>query len=589
MRKVGFFFLIWSLLPIMASDNSYIPHFTFINGWDTNLTLSNMGSGAAEVTLTAWSDNGEAFNSKTLIIEGYEGRNIDLQEQLPGVAGKRGWLSLEGADQIRGLMTFSFVANGGATSLPITSQTGKSMVLPLVENGENMASGFAVVNPQESMTPVEFRLVDLDNGFARSVFRELPGKSKLTLMTADLFDGTLPPRARLEIYAEQELTGFALTFKNGNQQIVAVPASHWDAGDQPAIRRALEAIMDGHPGGASLAIQRGDGPLITAAAGWAHQDQEAMTPNHASQLGSVTKSMVATVILMLHEEGTININAPLSNWFPLFPRAERITLRHLLNHSSGIPDYLTEQYYLDIRDEGGHKIWSSDELLAYSNAEEPLYEPGTMGSYSNTNYLLLAMVIEQVSGQSLAQQLRARIFEPLGMRHTYLRGFETPAFPVAHGYLWDPQHIYYEQNLTDTSNIINGTSSLGDGGVGSTVEDLITFARALFKGGLLRDETLAEMMEAYEYEEGVFGLGLQILAANDMPLFGHTGSFVWGNSMYFYVPHIDSFWALTRNVIVVEDDEAESVQLDVLILCLEALGLLDENTQNTVQKMNFNP
>lgn len=585
MRKVALFFLLSGLASWLLGQETFIPHFTYKNGWETALTLSNMGGAAANLTLTAWSDEGQAFESKTLLLEGHEGKTLDLRQVFTNLNGQRGWLELQGAENIHGLLRFRYLATGGETSLPIGREAGVSMVLPYLVNNDHANSGFALVNLGDASSTVELRLVDLERPVIQSAKIALPAKGKATLMVADVFPDAIPQTSRLEIHSLTEITGFALTFLNDVQQVVAVPGSQWDAGLEPSLQDLLNDLMEGESGGVSLGIQKGDEPMISVAAGEAYIGHESMTPLHASQLGSVTKTMVAALVMMLQEDGALNIESTLNQWLPQFPRAERITLRHLLSHSSGVPDYLTDDYYLDILNAGGDYIWQADELLDYALAEEPLFEPGVMGSYSNTNYLLLAMVVEKITGQTLAQQLRTRIWDPLGMRHTYLRGFETPDFPVAHGYLWDPQQLFFPTALTDTSFLINGTSSLGDGGAGSTVEDLIIFTRALAKGQLVSAETLEEMTQPFD-SEWPYGLGLELFVDFPAGAYGHTGSFVWGNAIMIYFPEVDAFLATTRNLLSIADED-DSIEVDALILGMAALGLLDDASQNKVKSANL--
>ncbi|RYZ43530.1 MAG: class A beta-lactamase-related serine hydrolase, partial [Myxococcaceae bacterium] len=138
------------------------------------------------------------------------------------------------------------------------------------------------------------------------------------------------------------------------------------------------------------------------------------------RVGSITKSFVAVVALQLQAEGRLSLDAPLATWVPDFPRADRISVRQLLNHTSGAFNYTQSQEFLAQAEASPGKTWTPEELIAYGAAQSPSFEPGARWEYSNTNYILLGHILESVTGTPLAQQLRTRILEPLDLDSTGL-------------------------------------------------------------------------------------------------------------------------------------------------------------------------
>jgi D-alanyl-D-alanine carboxypeptidase len=143
----------------------------------------------------------------------------------------------------------------------------------------------------------------------------------------------------------------------------------------------------------------------------------------------VTKSFVATVALQLVGEHKLGLDDHLERWLPrLVPNGDDITVHQLLNHTSGLYDYSD-----DLPEPP--RSFRPQALIAIANRHKPLFSPGTRFSYSNTNYILAGLLIERVTGQRLAAQLRQRIFQPLGLRDTELPSTQpTIAGPHAHGY-----------------------------------------------------------------------------------------------------------------------------------------------------------
>ncbi|MGW0801815.1 serine hydrolase domain-containing protein [Nonomuraea sp. NPDC002799] len=202
------------------------------------------------------------------------------------------------------------------------------------------------------------------------------------------------------------------------------------------------------------------------------------------RIGSQTKNMTATAALQLVRSGKLKLDDKLGKVLPevaeqdLVERADEITVGNLIQLTSGIPDFLTP----GIQALDPTITYRPVDLLAASRKQQRPSEIGTF-NYSNTNYILLGMIIEKVTGHSLAAELKRRIFTPLGMRDTYLpvKAAEGIKGPHGHGYLLDETGA-----LIDVDKL-NATTLLGAGGVISTARDVSAFQRAFVQGKLLPD------------------------------------------------------------------------------------------------------
>src|SRR5215471_11637993 len=189
----------------------------------------------------------------------------------------------------------------------------------------------------------------------------------------------------------------------------------------PGFRAALERIVnDGVPGVIGLA-RRGD-KVVAAASGVADvATRRPMAVGDRVRVGSITKTMVATVVLQLAAEHRLHLSDSIARWLPgLVPGGQAITVRELLQHTSGIYNFTDDPGFLKAVEADPARVWQPRALIRIAVAHPPLFPPGTAFHYSNTEYLLLGLVIEKATGHPLGRELRDRIFVPLGMRRTTL-------------------------------------------------------------------------------------------------------------------------------------------------------------------------
>ena len=260
---------------------------------------------------------------------------------------------------------------------------------------------------------------------------------------------------------------------------------------------ALAVVRDGHRGWRS---NSGVAELGTTRA----------VPIHGRfRIGSITKTFVATVVLQLVREGWLRLDDRVERWLPgVVPDGDRITVRQLLNHTSGLYDYrLTiplppSQEFLDDR----WRTWTAAEQVQDAVAHPPTFEPpGSAFAYSNTNYLLLGEIIEKVTGRPYGKVVQRRIIRPLRLHSTEVPG-TSPWIRGPHPHGYAPLEHDGDIRLVDFTEM-NPTLFGAGGEMISTARDLQRFFAALLRGRLLPDGLLDEM-KSPGVEGGRYGLGL---------------------------------------------------------------------------------
>jgi D-alanyl-D-alanine carboxypeptidase len=261
-----------------------------------------------------------------------------------------------------------------------------------------------------------------------------------------------------------------------------------------------------------------------------------LTTADAFDIASNTKTFGATVVLQLVGQHRLSLTDNLATLLPgAVPNGGAITLRMLLNHTSGLFDYTDdEQWLAALRTDPDH-AWTPAELLAVALAHPPHFAPGTDRLYSNTGYLLAGMILERITGKSVHDLFAERIIRPLGLRHTYYAAGSTfTAARHARGYRISTA----ADRLTYTDVTDVGLLSTGmDGGLVSTTGDLTRFFQALLGGHLLRPAELAEMKRTIPVtgQPGIsYGLGLARVATPCGTTWGNDGSSIGFLSMAIF-------------------------------------------------------
>ncbi|MCX4683648.1 beta-lactamase family protein [Kitasatospora purpeofusca] len=308
--------------------------------------------------------------------------------------------------------------------------------------------------------------------------------------------------------------------------------------------RALDAVVRGmvDPGGASATLARVSERGRTVwkgAAGTADFTTGApVDPDGLFRIGSVTKTFVSTVVLQLVAEGRLRLDDPVEKLLPgAVPNGRNITLRQLLNHTSGLFNYTEDDLFDHESDPARLQQWletgrftryTPQQLIAVANAHPPYFEPGQGAHYSNTNYVVVGQIVERVTGHSWQQEVDRRIVRRLGLTRTFMPDHSTTIpGPHAHGYYDLPSG---PADVTEVDPSMAGAAGAGI----STTADLTTFVTALIGGRLLPRPQLAEMMAVTPQSgQDAYGLGLQRVSTPCGPVWGHAGGIPGYNTFVY--------------------------------------------------------
>ncbi|MBN2026524.1 MAG: beta-lactamase family protein [Actinobacteria bacterium] len=261
----------------------------------------------------------------------------------------------------------------------------------------------------------------------------------------------------------------------------------------------------------------------------------AMTTADRMRIASNTKTFVATLVLQLADEGRLSLHDPLEKYIQGVPYGNEITLRNLLNMTSGIFSFSEDEDFL--------AAFTSDPLMELTPEEEleialnhpPNFAPGEDWEYSDTNYEILGMIVEQVTGNAIEDGMRERIIEPLGLTSTSFP--TTPDMPPGHarGYMLSADGELEDYTMSSPSVPWAGGAMISD------LEDLRVWVKALATGELLSDEMHGEQLDwvempGQEKVDGKYGLGIMSLAGFQ----GHNGAIQGYNSIMLYLPEADA-------------------------------------------------
>jgi D-alanyl-D-alanine carboxypeptidase len=290
--------------------------------------------------------------------------------------------------------------------------------------------------------------------------------------------------------------------------------------------RLNELVKAGAPGAVVL-IRKGGSTKVFAAGLADRRTRRPMRVNDRFRVASITKSFVATIVLQLVSENKLSLSDTVEQLLPgLLPNGAQITVTELLQHTSGLYDYENDPrlYAPYLKGNLGY-TWTPQKLVALALTHQPLFSPGARWSYSNTNYLVLGLIIEAVTKHKLDDELTRRILRPLGLHATRLGADRTMGSPAAHGY-------YRGRDVSQLSF----SFAWAAGSMVSTAGDVAQFYRALLGGKLLGPQQLKQM-ETTVPASGAddYGLGLWHRVLTCGSGWGHPGlavgyeSFAWSS------------------------------------------------------------
>lgn len=318
---------------------------------------------------------------------------------------------------------------------------------------------------------------------------------------------------------------------------------------RPVDEAQLQAILDDARSafdikGISAALILPDGSLLTATSGFAGKDV-AVTEETVFDTGSITKTFTAAILLQLVAEGRLSLEDPLSNWMPDFSGAERIRIRQLLNHTSGLYDSFENPAYLPALIADPAKRWTPEDNFRFM--KEPYFEPGEGFRYSNPNYLILGKVICAISGRSMAEQYRKRLFEPLSLTRTFFAAEEPIEGSAAHAYI-DLDRDGSQDELANMANTSFSTAAWTAGAIWSTPSDLVVWVRALYEGSVLPEAQRKDLLTTVRRPDGMsYGLGVLVRERGERQLLGHGGNSSGFSGAVWHAPDRDITVAVLTN------------------------------------------
>lgn len=279
------------------------------------------------------------------------------------------------------------------------------------------------------------------------------------------------------------ILGFGLSYANcpdtinsGIQKIIDETRRHYNI---PAIQVSIICAKD-------------ESPRDFVSGYTTNNNDIPIQPNHLFQIGSLTKSFASVLILQLESEGLLSINDSLVKWLPQYPNWNKITIKQLLNHTSGIHDYVDLDAFIQIQKESGYtKQWSQEELLELISDSPPYFKPGQGFHYSDVNYLISSMIIHAVTGKSVNQELHNRLLKVIPLSDSYY--FTEPYSKkiikrMAHGYSKDANGLF-----TDTTNYNMSAEDMA-GAMISTSHDMAIWLKTIITNKAILPEKQRKKM-----------------------------------------------------------------------------------------------
>ena len=373
------------------------------------------------------------------------------------------------------------------------------------------------------------------------------------------------------------------------------PETHPSGLDIAAIEAAVADYMDaaGIPG-LVLAVARGDEEPWTF--GWGVSDlatEEPMTPNSYVRIGSVTKPVTTVAVLSMVDEGLVDLDTPVTaylgdDWYGNYEHGPHITLRHLMGHTAGFVEYAFDPGFFILGSARLNVPIAPEEIVRFTTRYGPVAEFETQYNYSTAGHVIAGMIIEAVTGNPAHVEIRNRVLDPLGLENTYLPPGELPPETVANSYNYgllytaftsltnapdEALHVFKGNNYLATNSYPQEflqTAGWTGGGIETLIGDVPTMIRGLFTGGLISDESLAEMT-APGVNPG-YGLGVGIGDFDGLLVYSHGGGTPAFRTRALYFPDLDLSLAVNANVLPPDPDAQELVDA-LLPIVMESWGL----------------
>jgi D-alanyl-D-alanine carboxypeptidase len=263
-----------------------------------------------------------------------------------------------------------------------------------------------------------------------------------------------------------------------------------------------------------------------------------------TRVGSIVKMFTATIVLKLQEEGKLNINDKISKYLQgdnidRIRNANEATIRQLMQHSSGINNYIQSLQFQTASLNNLIKEWSADELLRYSYHKAPYFSPDEDVRYSNTGYVLLGLLIEKIEGKPLYQVFDEKIINPLSLVNTHFAGKNPVPNGIVRGYI----DMYSNFNVIESTYYSGWDYYTADGGLISNTYDMNVFFRALMNGQIINNTSLHKMLTwkmpkevAVDFFPIAYGLGIFKIETPKGVAYMHSGNAIGYDANIFYFP-----------------------------------------------------
>jgi D-alanyl-D-alanine carboxypeptidase len=329
----------------------------------------------------------------------------------------------------------------------------------------------------------------------------------------------------------------------------------------------LQAIMDRYTAkdlpGIAIAVYSEDQGWWSGASGFSKiESKTPMSINHLQYLQSVSKTYMAVAALKLFEEGKLELDAFITQYLPpeyrrFIKNADKITVRMLMNHTSGIAEYSSDPEYTAAVILHPTKVLRMETVIACLANEEAQFAPGSRYRYTNTNYFLLTVIADAIVGNH-AKYIEEQILQPLQLNNTFYRSSKGYLhYPLLPDCYWDILNIGRPANITPMQ-VANVAALRGDDGMVATPVDAVKFLKGLMEGKLLQEATMPQMQKWVNNDAGkpTYGLGLFRMEHGDVVGYGHGGGGLGAGCLLLYVPARKVYVFLATNIGVVIDGPA---------------------------------
>lgn len=325
--------------------------------------------------------------------------------------------------------------------------------------------------------------------------------------------------------------------------------------------------------GAIAGIRTDDGSSWLKPVGLSDLENERkMTAGKKFRIGGITRTFTSTIIMQLSEEGLLRLDDPIEHYFPGAPNGRAITVQHLLSNRSGLFDYVADENIIDAIMNDRKRQFGKEELLDASFSRRTSFKPGAGWEISNTNYLLLGMIIETVCGNTFENVCYERIINPLNLRNTGFPENDDPGIDYSRGYRRES-----DGSFTDTTEM-NVSWGWASSNMVSDVEDMHIWVEALAKGELLSESSRARMRSWINIPgasgiEGKYGLGLMSV----LGLIGHDGALPGYTCCAFYDPSRKASFVIMLNSFSFTNGREQQEMYSILMTLAETVfpGFLD--------------